>query len=183
MIVLTSSTKKISKVSQDMRPPVSRQKISIKTWRGNFLLEMTERGLYAVRFSSRYPRILKRGQAVKLCLSPLFNKLRNAMLDLSGYTPFQCKVYAALRKVPAGKVITYGELARRAGYPGAARAVGTAMNKNRLAIVIPCHRVIPAGGGLGEYSAGKKWKRWLLEHEESIRATRKAQRKSFFVER
>ena len=86
-------------------------------------------------------------------------------LDLSSYSLFQKKVYLALRKVPAGKVITYGELAKRAGYPGAARAVGSAMEKNRLPIVIPCHRVVPLKGGLGEYSAGKQWKRWLLDHE------------------
>jgi methylated-DNA-[protein]-cysteine S-methyltransferase len=86
-------------------------------------------------------------------------------LDLSGRTLFERKVYQVLRRVPAGKVISYGELARRAGYSGAARAVGTAMKKNRLPIVIPCHRVIPASGGFGEYSAGKKWKCWLLKHE------------------
>ena len=71
------------------------------------------------------------------------NVFQTKKLDLSGYTPFQLKVYAVLRKVPAGKTVTYGELAKRAGYPGAARAVGTAMRKNRLPIVIPCHRVIP----------------------------------------
>ncbi|MFH1209115.1 MAG: MGMT family protein [Candidatus Omnitrophota bacterium] len=87
-------------------------------------------------------------------------------LDLSNCTPFEKKVYRMLRRVPAGKVLSYGELAKRAGYPGAARAVGSAMKKNRLPIVIPCHRVISSSGGVGEYSAGKKWKRWLLEHEK-----------------
>ena len=87
-------------------------------------------------------------------------------LDLAGYTPFQLKVYAALRRVPAGRTVTYGELAKRAGYPGAARAVGSAMKKNRLPIVIPCHRVVKADGLLGQYSAGIRWKRILLEHEE-----------------
>ncbi len=87
-------------------------------------------------------------------------------MDLAAHTIFEKKVYRALRKVPTGKVISYGELAERAGYPGAARAVGSAMRKNRLPIVIPCHRVIPATGGIGEYSAGKQWKRWLLEYEK-----------------
>lgn len=88
-------------------------------------------------------------------------------LDLSGCTLFQLKVYAALRKVPAGKTITYGELAKRAGYPGAARAVGTAMKTNRLPIVIPCHRVIKANGSLGLYSQGVRWKKELLAYEKS----------------
>jgi len=84
-------------------------------------------------------------------------------------TPFQKKVFSTLRKVPAGRVITYGELAKRAGYAGAARAVGTAMKKNRLPIVIPCHRVISSDGSLGQYSAGIKWKRHLLKYEENRR--------------
>jgi len=89
----------------------------------------------------------------------------NLKMNLSGFTVFERKVYRVLCRVPAGKVVTYGGLAKRAGYTGAARAVGNAMRKNRLPIVIPCHRVIPVSGGLGEYSAGKKWKRRLLEHE------------------
>ena len=132
----------------------------VRTCAGIFLLETTARGLYAVRFPKQ-----SGASSGKNNLSHLFNKLRRRKLDLTDCTPFQLKVYAALREVPAGKTVTYGELAKRAGYPGAARAVGTAMKKNRLPIVIPCHRVVPASGGLGEYSAGVKWKRWLLEHE------------------
>ena len=112
----------------------------------------------------RFPK----GTAGKGSLAQLWRALRNRKLDLTGYTPFQRKVYAVLRKVPAGKTVTYGELAKRAGYPGAARAIGTAMKKNRLPIVIPCHRVIPRSGGLGEYSAGKKWKRYLLRGESLL---------------
>ena len=89
----------------------------------------------------------------------------NFKMDLSGYTPFEKKVYRVLCRVPAGKVITYGELAKRSGHPGAARAVGNAMRKNRLPVVIPCHRVICSDGSLGQYSAGLKWKRCLLRHE------------------
>jgi len=132
----------------------------IKTSQGVFLLEVSVKGLYAVRFP--------KGTAGKGSLAQLGRALRNRKLDLTGYTPFQRKVYAVLRKVPAGKTVTYGELAKRAGYPGAARAIGTAMKKNRLPIVIPCHRVIPRSGGLGEYSAGKKWKRYLLRGESLL---------------
>lgn len=140
---------------------------------GIFLLEMSGRGLYAVRFP-RAQRATCNGQRLRCALTadrcaelaPLFKKLRKVKLDLTGFTPFQRKVYAALRKVPAGRTVTYAELARRAGYPGAARAVGTAMKKNRLPIAIPCHRVIKADGSLGQYSQGKHWKRELLTYEK-----------------
>jgi methylated-DNA-[protein]-cysteine S-methyltransferase len=86
-------------------------------------------------------------------------------LDLDGWTPFQLSVAAALRTVPRGEVVTYGELAALAGYPGAARAAGTFCARNRFAIVVPCHRVVGADG-LGSYgSLGLGYKRRLLELE------------------
>ena len=136
-------------------------KVSVKTPAGIFILEKSTRGIFRVLFPSRSPKV-RHGFKIE----PLLRKAR-LRLDLTGYTPFQLKVYAALRKVQAGKTVTYRDLAKRAGYSGAARAVGSAMKKNRLPVLIPCHRVLPAGGGLGEYSAGKKWKRWLLESEKS----------------
>ncbi|TLZ67842.1 MAG: MGMT family protein, partial [Methanobacteriota archaeon] len=68
---------------------------------------------------------------------------------------------------PPGQVITYGEIARRLGRPGASRAVGTACARNPAVIVIPCHRVVPKAGGLGEYSSegGPETKRKLLQRE------------------
>ena len=69
-------------------------------------------------------------------------------------TPFQLSVWQALRKIPYGRVVTYGELASDIGSNGGARAVGTACAKNPLPIIIPCHRVVSAGGALGGYSAG-----------------------------
>jgi O-6-methylguanine DNA methyltransferase len=128
---------------------------------------MSRNGLWAVEFP-KSPSFLKRGKGefLKSHFGPLFKSGKARKLDLTRHTPFQLKVYATLRKVPVGKTVTYGELARLAGYPGAARAVGTAMKKNRLPIVIPCHRVLPSAGGLGEYSAGKKWKRYLLVLEK-----------------
>lgn len=132
----------------------------VKTSQGVFLLVSGSQGLYAVRFPA-----IRKGQASGDCLSPLLRKLRYAKLDLSGYTDFQRRVYRALVRVPAGKVVSYGELARRAGFPKAARAVGTAMKKNRLPIAIPCHRVIKADGSLGQYGPGVDWKRKLLEQE------------------
>jgi|GEM_PF-950015 len=81
--------------------------------------------------------------------------------------PFERQVLEFLRTIPSGTTITYGEIARRLGHPGASRAVGTACARNPALIVIPCHRVVPKSGGLGGYSAegGPETKRRLLERE------------------
>jgi methylated-DNA-[protein]-cysteine S-methyltransferase len=88
-------------------------------------------------------------------------------LDLSGLSDFTRTVLETLRHVPVGSTVSYGQLARRAGRPGAARAVGGAMAGNPLPIVIPCHRVIGSGGRLVGYSGGRgvETKEWLLEFE------------------
>lgn len=80
-------------------------------------------------------------------------------------TAFQQRVWQELRRIPFGATISYGELARRIGSPGASRAVGAANGANPIPIVIPCHRVIAADGSLGGYSGGLDFKRWLLAHE------------------
>ena len=85
--------------------------------------------------------------------------------DLSYVTPFQRDVFTALREVPHGETITYGELARLAGHPGKTRAVGSAMRYNPIPIFVPCHRVISASGELGGWSGPEGWKEWLLELE------------------
>ena len=82
-----------------------------------------------------------------------------------GGTPFQAQVWAALRTIPAGTTITYGELAARVGRPTAARAVGMTNSLNPIAIVLPCHRVVGANAALTGYAGGLERKRWLLEHE------------------
>jgi len=86
-------------------------------------------------------------------------------LDLGSATPFQQRVWDELRRVPFGKTLSYAELARRAGAPRAARAVGQAVGANPIPILIPCHRVVRSDGGLGGFSAGLEIKRWLLRHE------------------
>jgi len=90
--------------------------------------------------------------------------------------PFEREVLEFLRTIPPGQVITYGEIARRLGRPGASRAVGTACARNPAVIVIPCHRVVPKAGGLGEYSSegGPETKRKLLEREGARIAERPA---------
>lgn len=74
-------------------------------------------------------------------------------LDLGGATPFACAVYAAARTVAPGRLTTYGDLAGLVGRPGASRAVGRAMAHNRIPLIVPCHRVVSAGGELGGFSA------------------------------
>lgn len=88
-------------------------------------------------------------------------------VDLRGCTPFQTQVLQALRKVGFGRVQTYSQLAIAAGFPGAARAVGSVMARNRIPLILPCHRVLREGGQLGGYSApqGLEMKRRLLELE------------------
>jgi methylated-DNA-[protein]-cysteine S-methyltransferase len=92
-------------------------------------------------------------------------------LDLSACPPFTLRVLTALRAVPFGTTLSYGELAARAGAPRAARAVGRAMAANPLPIVIPCHRVLAANGQLGGYSGGEgvPTKEWLLAFERDSR--------------
>jgi len=86
-------------------------------------------------------------------------------LDLDGATAFERAVTAALRRVPTGETVTYGELAALAGHPNAQRAAGTFCARNRFAIVVPCHRVV-AAEGIGSYgSLGVEYKRRLLELE------------------
>ncbi len=92
-------------------------------------------------------------------------------LEAYGFTPFRTAVYRALLGVPAGETVTYGELARRAGRPGAARAVGSAMAENPIAVVVPCHRVVRGHGSLGHYGFGDPWKRFLLEAEGALDTT------------
>jgi methylated-DNA-[protein]-cysteine S-methyltransferase len=86
-------------------------------------------------------------------------------VDLSFLTPFMRDVFEALRTVPYGRTVTYGELAGLAGHPGKSRAVGTAMRHNPVPIFVPCHRVVSSGGGLGGWSGPEGWKEWLLELE------------------
>jgi methylated-DNA-[protein]-cysteine S-methyltransferase len=93
-------------------------------------------------------------------------ELQRFDLDLAPRgTPFQLRVWSALRTIPYGATASYGEIARAVGQPGAARAVGGANNRNPIAIVIPCHRVIGAGGSLTGYGGGLDRKRRLLALE------------------
>ena len=80
-------------------------------------------------------------------------------------TPFQHRVWTALPKIPAGTTMSYGALAAKLGAPKAMRAVGHANGSNPISVVVPCHRLIGAGGSLVKYGGGLERKRWLLQHE------------------
>jgi AraC family transcriptional regulator of adaptative response/methylated-DNA-[protein]-cysteine methyltransferase len=87
-------------------------------------------------------------------------------VDVRG-TAFQQRVWQELRRIPRGETRSYREVADAVGAPGAARAVGSACGKNPVGILVPCHRVIAADGGLGGYAWGLDVKRALLDHERA----------------
>lgn len=108
------------------------------------------------------PEVVRRVLAYFAGERPSFDDLE---VDLEWCTPFQRGVAEALRAVPYGETVTYGELAALAGHPNAQRAAGTFCAHNRLSLIVPCHRVV-AAGGLGTYgSLGVDYKRRLLELE------------------
>jgi methylated-DNA-[protein]-cysteine S-methyltransferase len=78
---------------------------------------------------------------------------QDVAVDLDGAAPFTRRVYDAARRIPAGRTRTYGEIAKGLGRPNAARAVGQALARNPIALIIPCHRVLAAGGLAGGFSA------------------------------
>lgn len=84
-------------------------------------------------------------------------------------TEFQKKVWSALQTIPCGETRSYGEIAAQVGNPGASRAVGMANNKNPIAIMVPCHRVIGKNGSLTGYAGGLELKRKLLDLESSVK--------------
>ena len=82
-------------------------------------------------------------------------------------TPFATRVLTEVANIPWGETLSYGDVAKRAGSPRAARAVGSAVGANHFPIVIPCHRVLGAKCGIGGFGGGLRWKRWLLDHERA----------------
>ena len=91
-------------------------------------------------------------------------------IDFNGATDFQARVWRAARLIPHGQTRSYAWLAGQIGRPGAARAVGQALGRNPLPIVVPCHRVLAAGGGLGGFTGGLAMKRFLLGLEKATPA-------------
>jgi methylated-DNA-[protein]-cysteine S-methyltransferase len=149
---------------------------------GELLLAASDRGLAAISFATDEdrverlariagPRVLRSPQSVdgaRRELEEYFDGRRRTFdvaLDLRALPPFTVSVLDELARVPYGETTTYGELAQRVGHPRAARAVGTVMNRNRIPIVLPCHRVVGATGNLTGYAGGLDVKQSLLELE------------------
>jgi AraC family transcriptional regulator of adaptative response/methylated-DNA-[protein]-cysteine methyltransferase len=141
------------------------------------LLEFTDRRMLDAQFVT-LRRVFKRPivpgsnailEKLREQLSAYFaGKLRKFTVPLqSPGSPFQQKVWDELQRIPYGKTISYEELADRAGTPHAQRAAGSANGKNRIAIVIPCHRVVNKSGKLGGYGGGLWRKQRLLEIEQA----------------
>ena len=131
-------------------------------------------------FENRMHRLLGRhygavsledGEAPAVLLTAIAAYFAGELTALDGVvtetngTPFQRATWAALRTIPPGETLSYGALAARLGNPKASRAVGLANGSNPVAIVVPCHRVIGAGGSLTGFGGGIERKRWLLQHE------------------
>ena len=109
-----------------------------------------------------------RESAAKLAVLAYFEGQQGAIEALpvaTNGTVFQRQVWSALRDIPRGQTLSYGQLAKKIGRPSAVRAVGLANGSNPIAIVVPCHRVIGANASLTGYGGGLERKRWLLDHE------------------
>ena len=150
---------------------------------GALLVAVSERGLCWISFGSEETepieglarrlgaRVLRAARPVDPArreLSEYFEGRRRGFdlpVDLSGLPSFQRSVLGELVRVPYGEMSTYGQLAVRVGKPRAARAVGGALNRNPVPIVVPCHRIVGSGGSLVGYAGGLERKRALLELE------------------
>ena len=153
--------------------------LSIDTPIGRYVLVASEAGLVGAKpAESSAPAPARAGAAAERMLERARDafaryfagsaaELDALPLDLHG-TGFQHRVWRALREIPLGSTASYGEIARRVGRPGAARAVGDANRRNPIAIAIPCHRVIGGDGRLVGYAGGLARKRWLLAHEAAM---------------
>lgn len=144
---------------------------------GVFSAHFTERGLAALTFPGQAERVVEvGGTRAQLAWLDLASDAINTVLagrrpraipplDWVRSTEFQRRVWKALQGIPLGETRQYADLARDLGCPGAARAVGQACGANPIPVLVPCHRVLAAGGTLGGFSAGLEWKRRLLALE------------------
>lgn len=149
---------------------------------GRVFLAKTERGVCRVSFRQTEDELLselERGSLLPEMAPPALDRERRELgeyfegkrrrfdvsVDLRWGTEFQRNVLRAASRIPFGETQCYGDVARRVGRPNAQRAVGNALGKNPLAIVIPCHRVIASGGGIGGYTGGLDIKRRLMRIE------------------
>ena len=148
----------------------------VETKYGKFKIAVSPRGLIKIDFPSRHRHRKKNSnlsnsnkvfRQSKTFLNRYFSGSLKGFatipIDWSIFTPFDKRVLTTLMKVRPGKTITYGELAKKSKFPGAARAVGNALNRNPIPVLIPCHRVLRKDLTLGGYRGGLRWKKILLE--------------------
>jgi len=130
------------------------------------LKALGERASQATRNDDQFADLTARFQSYFRGENPSFTD----ELDLSQVTPFQRVVWEGARRIPYGETRSYGELAEEIGRPGAGRAVGQAMSRNPVAIIIPCHRVIASGGKLGGFGnrLDLKWSLLSLEADDGL---------------
>lgn len=158
----------------------------VKTPFGVFQVEATERGMARICFPGRHAPLSaskrvpsKARQALNQCklflrcfFSHQVYERRKVPIDWSFFTPFERRVLSALKRFSPLTPISYSALAKKAGVPQAARAVGHALNRNPVPILIPCHQVVRADNSLGGYRSGIRWKRVLLKLDRSRRTAR-----------
>lgn len=131
----------------------------------------TEHSIISLDFIDEIKNNEKRNDLLNTCITELdeyFNRKRQSFslnLLLDG-TDFQKKVWNALINIPYGKTVSYKDIAKAIGNEKSVRAVGNANNKNKIAIIIPCHRVIGSNGSLIGYAGGLWRKEWLINHEK-----------------
>ena len=149
-----------------------------KSARGPVLIATSPKGVVYLAFydsktkgltdlKKRFPRATLKAKKDRVqgnVLKRLAGKKASVPLLLSG-TDFQMKVWNALQKIPAGSLTTYGKIAQSIGTPRAVRAVGTAVGANPIAILVPCHRVLPTSGKVGNYRWGSARKHHLIQME------------------
>jgi methylated-DNA-[protein]-cysteine S-methyltransferase len=146
---------------------------------GRLTLSASDAGLDGLFFPGRAPardgadHCPERFEQAVVQLEEYFTGTRTQFdlaIDLSGGTPFQRAVWQELQAISFGETISYGELADRLGRPDRARAVGAAVGRTPLPIVVPCHRVVSAGGKLTGYLGGLQRKQALLDMEAAVRS-------------
>ncbi len=135
--------------------------ISINGGKKDFLKRLKEKGMAPVEDRACLEKVFRELDAYLSGRPVRFS----AALDLCG-TPFELSVWKSLRKIPRGRTLCYGDVARLLKKPGAARAVGNACGKNPVPIIIPCHRVTKGDGGIGGYTGGAGIKKALLDMEK-----------------
>lgn len=153
--------------------PVALASYRMQTPIGTLVLSGDERGVRDIAFSDDACGDGECPEALRLCarqLQEYFDGTRREFSDValaSSGTDFQQQVWDAASDVPWGETATYGDLASAVGNPEASRAVGTALGRNPLCIIVPCHRIITSQGSCGGYAWGTWRKEWLLNHESS----------------